>query len=166
MFLIPPQVDWDLVAERTGYNSGTTAKVRYGQIKRAIGIKEYGTIERAPAAAKPRAKKVDENGNPIVTPRKPRAKKEKEVGSGTNKTPSKVTKAHTSKSKLSPAKVNDGMLIDDLAFDGFRWADEIAEDAEGDNDELAGSPGDDPFAVKAQAGAGEMFIDAPYEQQS
>lgn len=62
-----PQIDWDTVASEAGYNSGATARVRFGQVKRALGwtVKCVGTktsptknpikVEKKPA--KPRARK-------------------------------------------------------------------------------------------------------------
>ncbi len=69
-----------MVAERAGYNNANTAKVRFGQIKRALGFSEDGTMSATP------------------TPPKSRGKKATTVGSGTNETPTKVTK------KRAPAK--------------------------------------------------------------
>ncbi|KFZ25051.1 hypothetical protein V502_00464 [Pseudogymnoascus sp. VKM F-4520 (FW-2644)] len=60
-------IDWDTVASEAGYNSGATARVRFGQVKRALGwtVKCVGTktsptkspikVEKKPA--KPRARK-------------------------------------------------------------------------------------------------------------
>ncbi|OBT62025.1 hypothetical protein VE03_08253 [Pseudogymnoascus sp. 23342-1-I1] len=60
-------IDWDTVASEAGYNSAATAKVRFGQVKRALGwtVRTVGTktspnksptkVEKKPA--KPRARK-------------------------------------------------------------------------------------------------------------
>jgi hypothetical protein len=80
------QVDWDAVAERAGYGSANSAKVRYGQIKKALGYNEDGTFSATVTPTKPRG---------------PRVKKDKAtVGSGTNDTPSKVVKKRTPKKKV------------------------------------------------------------------
>ncbi|KAI9053822.1 hypothetical protein LZ554_002770 [Drepanopeziza brunnea f. sp. 'monogermtubi'] len=76
-----PEVNWDLVAERAGYSNASCAKVRFGQIKKAIGYKNDGT-------------------HPITTPVKDRAagkKVKNEIGSGTNVNPGKVTKKRSPK---------------------------------------------------------------------
>jgi hypothetical protein len=80
-----PQVDWDVVADRAGYNNSSTAKVRYGQIKKALGFQDDGTFSATVTPTKSRG---------------PRAKKEKTVGSGANGTPSKVVKKRTPKKKI------------------------------------------------------------------
>ncbi|CZT48937.1 uncharacterized protein RSE6_09707 [Rhynchosporium secalis] len=80
-----PDVDWDLVATRAGYSNARSAKVRFGQIKKAIGATENGS----PASS---------------TPTKGSAKKDSTIGSGTNTTPSKVTKPRTPR-KPKAAKV-------------------------------------------------------------
>ncbi|KAL2066665.1 hypothetical protein VTL71DRAFT_2737 [Oculimacula yallundae] len=73
-----PDVDWNIVATQAGYNSGGTARVRFGQIRREL-MKGAGTTEtKTKTSSKPRTK---------TTPIKA------EVGSGTNTTPSKVTKS-------------------------------------------------------------------------
>ncbi|PVH80953.1 hypothetical protein DL98DRAFT_531708 [Cadophora sp. DSE1049] len=83
-----PEVDWDLVASRAGYSNANCAKVRFGQIKKAIGYKEDGS------------------SIPTTNPVKGRAKKDTTVGSGTNTTPTKVTKPRAPrKSKATKAKV-------------------------------------------------------------
>jgi hypothetical protein len=79
------------VAQKSGYNNGGTAKTRFGQIKKKLGFTEDGG---ASAAGQPK------------TPTKPRAKKEKTVGSGTNGSASKVVKKRTPK-KEKAAKVED-----------------------------------------------------------
>lgn len=56
------QIDWDTVAIEAGYNNAATAKVRFGQVKRALGwtvgsktspVKNPNKVEKKPA--KPRA---------------------------------------------------------------------------------------------------------------
>jgi hypothetical protein len=89
------QVDWNQVAEKSGYSNGATASVRYGQIKKRLGLINDGS---APAAKS--------------TPAKARTKKE--VGSGTNTTPSKVTKKRTPKKS---SKVTDAELFGTVADD-------------------------------------------------
>lgn len=79
------QVNWEVVAEKSGYNSVNTAKVRFGQIKRAIGAETVST-------AKPRAKDS--------TPKTPK----KSAGS-TKNTPSKIKKSTPPKTPISSAKV-------------------------------------------------------------
>ncbi|RDW88087.1 hypothetical protein BP6252_00119 [Coleophoma cylindrospora] len=77
-----PDVDWDVVAQKNGYNNANTAKVRFGQIKRRLG---YTDDYVAPKAAG--------SGG-----RKPKVKAEAEgsaSGSGMNKTPTKVKKTPT-----------------------------------------------------------------------
>ncbi|KAH7413394.1 hypothetical protein BKA64DRAFT_741083 [Cadophora sp. MPI-SDFR-AT-0126] len=91
-----PEVNWDLVATRAGYSNANCAKVRFGQIKKAIGYKEDGSHV------------------PATTPTKGRAKKDTTVGSGTNTSPTKVTKPRAPRKPRTPktkvkteAKVND-----------------------------------------------------------
>lgn len=62
------QIDWDTVASEAGYNSAATAKVRFGQVKKALGwtvrtagarsspTKSPSKVEKKPA--KPRARKT------------------------------------------------------------------------------------------------------------
>ena len=90
------KVDWNEVARKGGYANGSTASVRYGQIKRRLGLSEG------------------------ATPIKSRAKKE--VGSGTNTTPSKVIKKRTPK---KTSKATDADL--------FKMADEDDEDFKNDS---------------------------------
>ncbi|KAE9371977.1 hypothetical protein N431DRAFT_535637 [Stipitochalara longipes BDJ] len=95
-----PEVDWDLVASRAGYGSANSAKVRFGQIKKAIGFNDDGTVSTTTTPTKARA---------------PRIKKEKTVGSGTNGTPAKVTKKRgTPKKKVfkSAAEVEEDVEAD------------------------------------------------------
>ena len=87
------KVDWGEVARKGGYANGSTASVRYGQIKKRLGLNEASTPAKS------------------STPTKARVKKE--VGSGTNTTPSKVAKKTTSKTKVS--KVADARFFDSLA---------------------------------------------------
>ncbi|KAK0122381.1 hypothetical protein ONS95_010621 [Cadophora gregata] len=83
-----PEVDWNMVATRAGYSNANCAKVRFGQIKKAIGYKEDGSHP------------------PTTTPTKGRGKKDTNVGSGTNTTPTKVTKPRAPrKPKVTKAKV-------------------------------------------------------------
>ncbi|KAG0647932.1 hypothetical protein D0Z07_6047 [Hyphodiscus hymeniophilus] len=70
-------IDWNEVAHKGGYTNANTAAVRFGQIKRRLGLNQ------ATASA-------STSTTPIKKPPKARAKKE--VGSGTNKTPSKIVK--------------------------------------------------------------------------
>lgn len=84
MLISISQVDWELVAQRAGYGSANSAKVRYGQIKKALGYNEDGTISATVTPTKARA---------------PRVKKEKTIGSGTNDSPSKVTKKRATPKK-------------------------------------------------------------------
>ncbi|KAH6683233.1 hypothetical protein B0J14DRAFT_632842 [Halenospora varia] len=65
-------VGWEAVAVEVGYSNGTTAKVRFGQIRRKLGCKGEETNGE-------QGTKLEEKAG-------------SEVGSGTNKTPSKVTK--------------------------------------------------------------------------
>ncbi|KAF4625336.1 hypothetical protein G7Y89_g12832 [Cudoniella acicularis] len=106
-----PDVNWDEVAVKAGYSNATTAKVRFGQIKRKLGFGDQDT------AAASRA-----SGNGSATPKK--GKKSSEVGSGTNVSPSKVEKKtpvkRTPNKAKSPVKVeeddeneNDHMEMDD-----------------------------------------------------
>ena len=86
------QVDWDVIAQKSGYNNGNTAKTRFNQIKKKyFSPANHGV----PGSHSPNA------------PAKPRAKKEnaeKAVGSGTNTGASKVTKARTPKKKSKATK--------------------------------------------------------------
>ncbi|CZR53692.1 uncharacterized protein PAC_03572 [Phialocephala subalpina] len=77
-----PEVDWNVIAQEMGLANGSTASTRFGQIK-----KKYidGGIGGTPSPAKPRAKKS-------------------EVGSGTNITPSKVTKPKGRPTKKAKAE--------------------------------------------------------------
>ncbi|KAN0110141.1 hypothetical protein V8E51_006528, partial [Hyaloscypha variabilis] len=68
-----PEVDWDVVAAKSGFNSGKTAATRFGQIK-----KKWSSM----------SSEIDTSSS---TPKAKTPKKGK--GSGTNTTPSKVTKA-------------------------------------------------------------------------
>ncbi|RDW95336.1 hypothetical protein BP5796_01099 [Coleophoma crateriformis] len=82
-----PDVDWDLVAQKNGYNNGNTAKTRFGQIKRRLGYTDDYVAPKAGGSGG----------------RKPKAKAEAEgssSGSGMNKTPTKV--------KKTPAKPKNG----------------------------------------------------------
>ena len=70
------QVDWVTVAATAGYNSASTARTRFGQIRREL-LKGDGLAEPK-------------------SPTKPRAKKstvKNAIGSGTNLSPSKVSKS-------------------------------------------------------------------------
>lgn len=81
------QVDWELVAQRSGHNDADEARTRFGQINKIFGFSEDGAID-----------------TPTAT--KERAKKEKGVGSGTYTTPSKVKKPRTPrKPKISKTEV-------------------------------------------------------------
>lgn len=75
------KVDWNQVAEKAGYANGNSASVRYGQIKKRLGLTE---------------------GSSSTSSRKASVKKE--VGSGTNKNPSKVTKKRTPKKTSKAAE--------------------------------------------------------------
>ncbi|KAG4428130.1 hypothetical protein IFR05_016387 [Cadophora sp. M221] len=71
-----PDVDWAIVAATAGYNSASTARTRFGQIRREL-------------------QKRDGSSEP-KSPFKPRAKKDsvkQELGSGANPSPFKVTKS-------------------------------------------------------------------------
>ncbi|XMA10344.1 hypothetical protein WAI453_003135 [Rhynchosporium graminicola] len=72
-----PDVDWDAVAAQAGYNSGGTARTRFGQIRREL-LKGGGTMA-VKAPGKPRVKKT-----PAETA---------VARSGMNTTASKVTKS-------------------------------------------------------------------------
>lgn len=91
---IPQQVDWVAVATKTGYNSASTARCRWAQIRRELLAIESG-VPVLKSLSKPRVKK--ENG-------------EKQVGSGTNHSPLGVTKSVPMKgrSKSIGAKGNEG----------------------------------------------------------
>jgi len=71
------QVDWDIVAKKTGYNSAGTARTRYGQIMRKMGSNESGDGSM-PSPAKSKA-----------------GKRPSKVGSGTNTSPSKISKSNS-----------------------------------------------------------------------
>jgi hypothetical protein len=93
------QVDWDFVASKHGYNSGSTARVRFGQIKKKYASSDDGD-DTATTTSKP-------------TPSKPRAKNEKAEkgpGSGTNNGASKVTKPRATKKKSKAAETTEPMM--------------------------------------------------------
>ncbi|KAG4428129.1 hypothetical protein IFR05_016386 [Cadophora sp. M221] len=81
-----PDVDWDLVASRAGYSNAVCAKTRFGQIKKQIGYKDDGS-------------------HATSSPIKGRGKKDATVGSGTNTTPTKVTKTRAPRKPKAAAKV-------------------------------------------------------------
>ncbi|KAK8039594.1 hypothetical protein PG993_008005 [Apiospora rasikravindrae] len=59
-----PQVDWDAVAKEAGYNSGSTAVTRFGQIKKRLGLTtaKYGP---SPAKAPTKVTKRGGKSNPV-----------------------------------------------------------------------------------------------------
>ncbi|PFH60025.1 hypothetical protein XA68_11546 [Ophiocordyceps unilateralis] len=94
-------IDWDAVAKEQGFKSAEVAKVRFGQVKRKLGISS--TTETTPgSSARGSAKKRDGTASVTETPTKApksstkRIKKEtptKEAGSNeATTTPTKVTK--------------------------------------------------------------------------
>ena len=105
------QVDWEQVAQKAGYSNGACASTRFRQVKKRLGLTDDSSTSASSATPK------------STTPKKPRSKKE--VGSGTNKTPSKVTK------KRSPKKTNK--TADEDFFGNLADDDEFpkAEDKEG-----------------------------------
>ncbi|KAF8856301.1 hypothetical protein BDZ45DRAFT_791457 [Acephala macrosclerotiorum] len=76
-----PEVDWNGIAQEMGLANGNTACTRYSQIKK----KYLDSPGGAPSPAKPRAKKS-------------------EVGSGTNTTPSKISKPKGRPTKKAKAE--------------------------------------------------------------
>jgi hypothetical protein len=70
-------VDWDVVAEKAGFSNGKTANTRFSQIKKKLGWTDENTA--------------------LVGPKTPKASKDSgnkpKKGSGTNISPSKVTKS-------------------------------------------------------------------------
>ncbi|KAK0122380.1 hypothetical protein ONS95_010620 [Cadophora gregata] len=86
-----PDVDWAVVAATAGYNSPSTARFRFGQIRREL-LKKDGSAEPK-------------------SPSKPRVKKEtlkNEIGSGTNLSPSKVAKSIPMRGRSKSVGVNFG----------------------------------------------------------
>lgn len=76
MLISKHQVDWVTVAATAGYNSASTARTRFGQIRREL-LKGDGSAEPK-AATEPPAKKSSIKNT---------------IGSGTNLSPSKVSKS-------------------------------------------------------------------------
>jgi hypothetical protein len=77
------QVDWDVVAQKSGFSNGKTAATRFSQIKKKWGAMSSDvdtTASTAPVAKTPK------------TPKTKTPKYKTKVGSGTNSTPSKVSK--------------------------------------------------------------------------
>lgn len=89
---MPWQVDWESIAQKSGYKNAASAKVSFGKIKQKFSSLEEeqasGIASPKTAVAKPRAKKE---------------KTEKTVGSGTNPSTSKVTKKRAVPKKKSTA---------------------------------------------------------------
>lgn len=81
-------MDWTKVAQLAGYTNANTAKVRFGQIKKAIGYNAANGSHPIPSPAKARTPKKDNN-----------------VGSGTNTSPSKVEKKPRAPRKPKAVKV-------------------------------------------------------------
>ncbi|KAH8781867.1 hypothetical protein BGZ57DRAFT_1003436 [Hyaloscypha finlandica] len=82
-----PEVDWDAVAQSSGFKNGNTAATRFGQIK-----KKWGAMSSD-------ADTTASGSSPSKSPKAKTPKKAK-VGSGTNTSPSKVTKKRDRKSKV------------------------------------------------------------------
>jgi hypothetical protein len=76
-----PQVDWEVVAQKSGFSNGKTASTRFGQIK-----KKWSAM----------SSDIDTTSSTTPSPKTPKSTTSKEnktmAGSGTNTTPSKVTK--------------------------------------------------------------------------
>ncbi|RDA93847.1 hypothetical protein CP533_6371 [Ophiocordyceps camponoti-saundersi (nom. inval.)] len=101
-------VDWDLVAKDLGLKSGEVAKVRFGQIKRKLGISSVvetppaakrtaGTSAKSTPAKTPTKAVEDEEADDVeATP----VKEEKKSGTKNPSTPRK-----TAKKANAPAKV-------------------------------------------------------------
>ncbi|KAI9828888.1 MAG: hypothetical protein M1819_006503 [Sarea resinae] len=76
-----PDIDFEAVANELGYKNGSTASVRFGQIKRKLGYDK--TAEGSTAASAKSGISSSPSGSPSkvvkprkpVTPRKPRGKK-------------------------------------------------------------------------------------------
>lgn len=126
-----PQVNWELVAQRAGYSNANCAKTRFGQIKRQIGWKDNGSVA-ASTLIKGRAKK--------------------EVGSGTNISPSKVVKKQGGggrktkaqrEAEAAAAEVKDEATgeddaeVDEDAEDGVRVEQEFVDEDDLDPDAQA-----------------------------
>ncbi|KAI9853156.1 MAG: hypothetical protein M1838_000012 [Thelocarpon superellum] len=99
-----PKVNWSKVAEAVGLKNGATASVRFGQIKKRLGW----TDPSSSAATAP--------STPVSTtaPRKT-------IGSGTNLSPSKVTKPrgkNAAKAKMSQTVVQHGSDVADVLNGG------------------------------------------------
>ncbi|RDL34002.1 uncharacterized protein BP5553_08370 [Venustampulla echinocandica] len=84
-----PEVDWEVVADLAGYNNAGTARTRFGQIKKKLSAL---------------------SGTPSNTPKAPRSstkQKGGELGSGSNITPTKVTKKRGKKTKVEVKEDSD-----------------------------------------------------------
>lgn len=101
------QVDWDHVAQLSGYSNANCAKVRFGKqvdytvafsysASRGLTDSHLGQIKKAIGFTAPA-------GSASTTPVKSRGKKE--VGTGTNKTPSKIKKATTPRKPKTKGEV-------------------------------------------------------------
>ncbi|KAH7413395.1 hypothetical protein BKA64DRAFT_741084 [Cadophora sp. MPI-SDFR-AT-0126] len=104
-----PNVDWVTVAATAGYNSASTARTRFGQIRREL-LKGNGSAEPQ-------------------SPSKPRSKKESgknEVGSGTNLSSSKVTKSMPMKGRSKS--------VGSKPLAGYKREKIIEEDADDEED--------------------------------
>ncbi|KAH8657158.1 hypothetical protein BGZ60DRAFT_434804 [Tricladium varicosporioides] len=84
------EVDWEAVAGEVGYSNGTTAKVRFGQIKRKLGYKGEE------ANGKQGTKLIKKSGS--------------KVGFGINKITKAPTKRTPKKSKVTQAAEADALL--------------------------------------------------------
>ncbi|PHH71709.1 hypothetical protein CDD80_5047 [Ophiocordyceps camponoti-rufipedis] len=79
-------IDWDAVAKEQGFKSADVARVRFGQIKRKLGISS--TMETTPASSvRTSTKKRDAASSTLETP----TKAPKRVNKGKTETPTKPT---------------------------------------------------------------------------
>ncbi|KAK8078027.1 hypothetical protein PG996_004197 [Apiospora saccharicola] len=69
------QIDWANVAKETGYNSGSTAQTRFGQMKRRLGVNNSKTGASAANAPARTAKRAANAPASRVTKRTKRAKR-------------------------------------------------------------------------------------------
>ncbi|KAF4582074.1 origin recognition complex subunit 6 (ORC6) domain-containing protein [Ophiocordyceps camponoti-floridani] len=79
-------IDWDAVAKEQGFKSADVARVRFGQIKRKLGINS--NMETTPASsARTSTKKRDAASSALETP----TKAPKRINKGKTETPTKPT---------------------------------------------------------------------------
>lgn len=141
------QIDWEQVAQKAGYSNAACASTRFRQVKKRLGLTDDGS-----AAASSTTPKSN-------TPKKPRGKKD--VGTGTNKTPSKIIK------KRSPKKTNKTADAD--FFGNLSDGDEVpkAEDEDNiDEENIYEDDGHYDNETKGHYDDGAIFYDANNENEN